>query len=353
MGDPAIDSIVEKILAGDRRLAARLMRDVDDALPGSREVLAALYRHTGRAHIVGVTGNPGAGKSTLLNRLIKGWRARGKTVAVVAIDPTSPFSGGAILGDRIRMQDHALDPGVFIRSVATRGHLGGLSRSTDDLVNIFDAMGFDLVVVETVGVGQDEIDVVRTAHTSLVVLVPGLGDEIQALKAGILEIADIFVVNKADREGADRTAQEIRTMMTLGDPESAARAAAGEAQIHHGAVERGDASAPQAPVEAWYPPVHKVVATRGQGVEELIALIEEHAKHLQRSGLIDRRRRLRVREGLLRQAREALWQQALLRLGGEAEIDASIEAIAAQRTDPYSEADRLTARVLAGAKKKI
>jgi LAO/AO transport system kinase len=191
------------------------MRDLDDDIPSAQRTLKTLYRHTGRAYILGITGAPGAGKSTLVDCLTELLRQEGKTIGIVAVDPTSPFSGGAILGDRIRMQKHALDEGVFIKSLATRGHLGGLSQSTVDIVNVMDAMGKDVVIVETVGVGQDEVEIVKVAHTNLVIVVPGLGDDIQALKAGILEIADIFVVNKSDREGADRTKQELETMVSM------------------------------------------------------------------------------------------------------------------------------------------
>ena len=209
------ETTVARVLAGDVRIAARLMRDVDDRTPAARAALKALHVHTGRAYIVGITGNPGAGKSTVVDALIAHYRAAGERVGVVAVDPTSPFSGGAILGDRIRMQRHATDPGVFIRSLATRGHLGGLSRSTFDVVAVLDAMGYERVLVETVGVGQDEVEVMKSAHTSVVVTVPGLGDDIQAIKAGILEIADVLVVNKADREGADRTERDLMHMLDL------------------------------------------------------------------------------------------------------------------------------------------
>jgi LAO/AO transport system kinase len=208
-------SRIEKVLAGEIRAAARLMRDLDDRLPSAIEELKALYPHCGKAFIIGITGNPGAGKSTLVDGLIGVYRNAGLKVGVVAVDPTSPFSGGAILGDRIRMQRHAGDSGVFIRSLATRGQLGGLSRSTFDVVSVLDAMGYDRIIIETVGVGQDEIEIMKTAHTSVVITVPGLGDDIQAIKAGILEIADVLVVNKADREGADRAIRDLVHMLDL------------------------------------------------------------------------------------------------------------------------------------------
>src|SRR5512142_2998460 len=201
--------VVEQILRGEVRAAARLMRELDDGVASARETLKHLYRHSGRAHIIGLTGSPGAGKSTLTDRLIQNLRQAGKTVGVVAVDPTSPFSGGAILGDRIRMQRHATDDGVFIRSLATRGHFGGLTASARAVITVLDAMGKDYILVETVGVGQDEVEIAATAYTTVVVTVPGLGDDIQAIKAGILEVADILVVNKADREGASRTYQDL------------------------------------------------------------------------------------------------------------------------------------------------
>lgn len=208
-------SRVDKVLAGEVRAAARLMRDLDDRLPSAIEELKTLYARCGNAFIVGITGNPGAGKSTLVDGLIGIYRQAGLSVGVVAVDPTSPFSGGAILGDRIRMQRHASDTGVFIRSLATRGQLGGLSRSTFDVVSVLDAMGYERIIIETVGVGQDEIEIMKTAHTSVVITVPGLGDDIQAIKAGILEIADVLVVNKADREGTDRAISDLIHMLDL------------------------------------------------------------------------------------------------------------------------------------------
>jgi len=241
---------VEAILAGDVPTAARLIRDLDDRRPDAVAMVKALWPHTGRAYITGVTGNPGAGKSSLVDSLISHYRAAGDRVGVIAIDPSSPFSGGALLGDRVRMQRHALDPGVFIRSLATRGHLGGLSRSTFEAAHVLDAMGFERILIETVGVGQDEVDVMDATHTTVVVSVPGLGDDVQAMKAGLLEVADVLVVNKSDREGADRTAGELRTMLRL-------RAA----RTHE--------------VE-----VVSTVATRGlahgSGIDELAAAIEKH-----------------------------------------------------------------------------
>jgi len=245
------------------------MRDLDDVRPGAIDVMKRLYPDTGRAWVLGITGNPGAGKSTVVDALIDYYRKAQKRVGVVAVDPSSPFSGGAILGDRIRMQRHATDDGVFIRSLATRGQLGGLSRSTSDVVAVLDAMGFDVVLVETVGVGQDEVDVVRAADTVAVVLVPGQGDDIQAIKAGILEIADVFVVNKAERDGADRAVAELAMMLDL--------------SAH----------------QAWRPPIVKTSATTGAGVPEAVAALEAHGKHLRGSPEGARRREIRARARLL------------------------------------------------------
>src|SRR5262249_45044745 len=214
-GSAVSGSLVDRVLAGEVRAASRLMRRIDDEDPAATADLQALFPRTGRAYVLGVTGSPGAGKSTLTDRVVARFRAQGKSVGVLAVDPTSPFSGGAILGDRIRMQDHASDPGVFIRSLATRGSLGGLSRATGDCIRVMDAMGKDVIVVETVGVGQDEIDIAQMAHTTLLVTVPGMGDDIQAIKAGILEVADVFIVNKADLDGADRTVRELPQMLQL------------------------------------------------------------------------------------------------------------------------------------------
>jgi len=337
-----LQALVARIVGGDRRLAAKLMRDVDDGFAELRPLLAELYAHTGRAHIVGVTGNPGAGKSTLVDQLIRAYRTAGKSVGVVAVDPSSPFSGGAILGDRIRMQAHATDPAVFIRSVATRGHLGGLSRSTDDIVNILDAMGCDVVLVETVGVGQDEVDIIRTAHTAVVVLVPGLGDEVQALKAGILEIADLFAVNKADREGAERTVSEIETMLALRDTGSAMRDAVQLAAGHHGRIEDdGPASDP-----VWRPPVLKVVATSGHGVAALVEQIAAHRAQLASTPELALRLAHRAREVFVRLLHDELWRHGVVATGRVPDVDAAVARIVERRSDPYREAAQLCAQVL-------
>lgn len=254
--------LAARVLKGDERAAGRVMRLVDDGDPAGSAALEELHPHTGRAYILGVTGNPGSGKSTLVNGLIKHLRERGESVGVVAIDPTSPFSGGSILGDRVRMAEHALDEGVYIRSVATRGNLGGISRSTPAILHVLDAMGFDWLIVETVGVGQDEVDIAAFADTCVVVTVPGLGDEVQAAKAGILEIADIFVVNKADRPGADRLERELQQMLHLDDLAE----------------------------DDWRPPVVRTIATDRDGVGELFCEIDRHRTE-RAAELEDRRHR--------------------------------------------------------------
>src|SRR5512143_2694184 len=255
------------VLSGDVRAAARLMRDLDDEIPAANRVLKSLYRHTGRAYILGITGAPGAGKSTLVDCVTERLRGQGKTVGIVAIDPTSPYSGGAILGDRIRMSKHSLDDGVFIKSLATRGHLGGLSKSTIDIVNVMDAMGKDVVLIETVGVGQDEVEIVKVAHTNLVLVVPGLGDDIQAIKAGILEIADIFVINKSDRDGADKARREIETMVSMST------------------FEEGE----------WKPPVLSAVAATDKGTVELLEAVDRHRKYIYQEKNLSRYRREKAR----------------------------------------------------------
>lgn len=318
-------SLADRILAGDVRAASRLMRDIDDGRPSAVRTLQALFPHTGKAYVLGVTGAPGAGKSTLTDRLIAAFRQAGKTVGVLAVDPTSPFTGGAILGDRIRMQEHATDPGVFIRSLATRGHLGGLSRATGDCIRVMDAMGREVVLVETVGVGQDEIDIAQMAHTTLVLLVPGMGDDVQAIKAGILEIADVFVVNKADLSGADRTVRELSGMLEL---RHAVRSPSPEGDF------------------GWEPPILKVVATKDQGVADLVAAIDAHRAHLESSGEGRRREQSRAAMQFVTLLRERLLQSALARLEKEKGRLAEVAArIAERQADPYALADELASQL--------
>jgi len=314
------EALVERLLSGDRRALARLISLVEDDGMEARRIMASLYPHTGQAHVVGVTGPPGTGKSTLVNELAKAYR-RGQgrapqTVGIVAVDPTSPFSGGAILGDRIRMRDLAGDPGIFIRSMATRGSLGGLARATADVVRVLDAAGFQVIFVETVGAGQAEVDIARTAHTVIVVEAPGLGDDIQAIKAGILEIADILVVNKADREGAEATALTLESTLNLNASRREGRA-------------------------QWRPPVLKTVAISGEGVPALVDAIEAHREYLNSSGAFYDRERERVRREL-----QALLAQELtgrlLREVGEEQVESLVERIMHRELDLYSAVDKLS-----------
>jgi LAO/AO transport system kinase len=337
-------SVAEKVLAGDVRAAARLMRDLDDRLPGAEAALRELLPRTGRAYVVGLTGAPGSGKSSLTDRLIAHHRGAGRTVGVVAIDPTSPFSGGAILGDRIRMQDHAVDPGVFIRSVGTRGHLGGLSRSTSEIVQVLDAMGKDVILVETVGVGQDEIEVAELAHTVIVVAVPGLGDDVQAIKAGVLEIADVFAVNKADREGADRTVRDLQAMLEL---RRTVLGRAGDHDAQHRATCAPEAATPAGDGD-WEPPIVRTVAVRDEGTAELAAAVQTHRAHLEASGGRGAREVQRARAGFVTLLRERLVAGALERLEAEmGRLDEVAARIAARQADPYALADELAARLRA------
>ena len=311
--------LVSLLLARDRRSLARIISLIEDDGRDARSALAELYPHTGRAHIVGVTGAPGTGKSTLVNALAKGYRRRDLTVGIVAVDPSSPFSGGALLGDRIRMRDLAGDPGVFIRSMATRGTLGGLARATADVVLALDAAGFGRIIVETVGVGQAEVEIAGAAHTVVVVVAPGMGDEVQAIKAGVMEIGDVFAVNKSDREGADHAVMAIKMMQGL---TPAALPPDGRA---------GD---------GWEPPVIKTVATRGDGVDELLVAVEAHAAYLHESRLFQRRERARVAGGL-----EAILQAELLaRLRASVppgRMQALVEQVLARERDPYTAVDQL------------
>jgi len=316
---------VKKILQGDVRAAARLIRRIDD---GDRRVfkdLAQLYPHAGKSHVIGFTGSPGVGKSTLVDRIVSKFRDDGKTVGVLAVDPTSPFTGGAILGDRIRMQKHFLDDGVFIRSMATRGTFGGLTRSTADAIIVLDAMGKDVIIVETVGVGQDEIEIVHSAHTTVLVTVPGMGDDIQAIKAGLMEIGDLFVVNKADREGASKTIREIRMMLEMS---SERRAASG-----------------------WLPRVLTCVASEGRGVDEIYGAILDHRRHLLEKGgeALKRLEENRVRNHLMDLVKESLFGKVIEKVGGDAGLNGVIHEIATRKRDPYMVSQELVRGLLGGA----
>ncbi|MBI5514565.1 MAG: methylmalonyl Co-A mutase-associated GTPase MeaB [Deltaproteobacteria bacterium] len=335
--------LVEKVLQGEVRATARLLRQIDDRVGSWREALAQLYPHTGRAEVLGITGNPGAGKSTLTDQLVASYRKDGRRVAVLAVDPTSPFSGGAILGDRIRMQRHALDPGVFIRSLATRGQLGGLSRSTADSVAVLDAFGAEVILVETVGVGQDELDIAKLAHSTVVVMAPGLGDDVQAVKAGLLEVADVFVVNKADRDGADATVRDLEMMIGLGHE-----------LLHSGAHSLGHAAgtldlareAHRTLAESeWLVPVVKTVASRGEGVPALREALAKHREHLAGTDRGAARRAQSARENLRVVFQALLLERATTCLGEH--LERAAEAILARREDPYTAATELLERFLA------
>jgi len=313
-GAHAVPDLVARAREGDPAAVARLITLVEDASPLLREVMSALGPHTGRAHVLGITGAPGVGKSTSTNALVAGMRRSGRRVGVLAIDPSSPFSGGALLGDRVRMGDHALDRDVYIRSMGARGHLGGLAWSTPQAVRVLDAAGCDVVVVETVGVGQSEVEVAGLADTTLVLLAPGMGDGVQAAKAGILEIGDVYAVNKADREGADRTRRELRTMLAM--------------------AERRDG--------AWRPPVLQTVASTGQGIDELLAEVDRHGAWLRESGELARRRTLRARrevEAVALATLQARWR----RDGAGADLEVLAGRVAAGEVDPYAAAEELLA----------
>jgi GTPase len=336
----------QRVLAGDVRAASRLMRNIDDGVESATADLRALFSQTGRAYIIGITGSPGAGKSTLTDRLIAKFRKQGKKVGVLAVDPTSPFTGGAILGDRIRMQDHATDPGVFIRSLATRGNLGGLSRATGDCIRVMDAMGQDIVLVETVGVGQDEIDIAQMAHTTMVVTVPGMGDDVQAIKAGILEVADVFAVNKSDLDGADRMVRELRMMLEL---RHAVKAPAMDHDAHHRMV-RAKAEGrhvEEAPgPREWEPPILKVVAAKDQGVDELVEAVEQHRAFLDETGQRKQKERQRAAMQFVALLRERLLRGALARLERErGRLDEVASRIAERQADPYALAEELASQL--------
>ncbi len=307
-----IPDFVQRIRGGDIRALSRAISTVEDHTPESTELLKALFPFSGNAMLLGLTGSPGAGKSTLVDQVARVYRKQGKTVGIVAVDPTSPFSGGAILGDRIRMSSHHADAGIFIRSMATRGSLGGLASTTADVATVLDASGRDIVMIETVGVGQDEVDIVRLADVTIVVLVPGMGDDVQSIKAGIMEIADIFVINKSDRDGAERVEREVRAMQSL-------------------AMRHDD----------WTPPIVKTVASNGAGIEELVQAIGKYHLYLEQS---DRARRRRIENWRVRIAemlRDALFQRVLSYYLSEGEATRFAAEVADHKRDPYSLVERI------------
>ena len=311
-------ALIKRLRNGDARALARAISTVENRKPGWADLLKALFAETGKARILGLTGAPGAGKSTLVDQLAKHYRKENRSIGIIAVDPTSPYSGGAILGDRIRMQDHFSDPGIYICSMATRGSLGGLARATADVATVLDAAGRDLIMIETVGVGQDEIDVVRVADITVVILVPGMGDDVQSIKAGIMEIADIFVVNKSDREGAERVEREIRALQAL-----ATR------------------------TDRWTPPIVKTVATEGKGVPELAAAIAEYEAHLQKENLAMPHKIGNWEQRLVEMLRDALLDKAKEHLRDGA-VSSYAAEVAAHRRDPYTLVEEIVAKLRSG-----
>ncbi|MBM4339575.1 MAG: methylmalonyl Co-A mutase-associated GTPase MeaB [Deltaproteobacteria bacterium] len=306
-------SLARQILNGDIRAASRLMRDIDDRIPSAMDALKELYPKTGNAYIIGITGPPGSGKSTLVDKMVDFFRKEGKTVGIVAVDPTSPFTGGAILGDRIRMQRHATDEGVFIRSLATRGCLGGLSRSTQDIVNVMDAMGKDIILVETVGVGQDEVEIVNTAHTSIVVLIPGLGDDIQAIKAGIIEIGDLFVINKCDREGTEKVERDLRMVLEMGRKRE----------------------------DGWEPAIFKTEAIQGKGIFELVYGIYRHKQAMEQGQALQKKLRERAKATFLEVLESEVMSRFIQKIEKDGGWETILEGLTKRETDPYSLAEKM------------
>jgi LAO/AO transport system kinase len=314
-----IHSWIDALRSGDVRTLARAISVVENRSPGWSNLLKALFPHSGRARVVGLTGPPGAGKSTLVDQLARLYRKQSETVGIVAVDPTSPYTGGAILGDRIRMQEHFADPGIYIRSMATRGSLGGLARTTADVTTVLDASGRDVILIETVGVGQDEVDIVRLADITVVILVPGMGDDVQTIKAGIMEIADIFVINKSDREGAERVEREIRTLQSLGSRKDTAR--------HDG----------------WTPPIVKTVASDGTGVDDLAAAIATYAAYLQKENLALKKCVENWQERLVEMLRDAMLEKARAQFG-DGNLSRLAAEVAEHKRDPYTLVEEIAAK---------
>jgi LAO/AO transport system kinase len=317
-----IGPFIERIRNGEIRALSRAISAVEDRTPESTALLKGLFPYSGKALLLGITGSPGAGKSTLVDQIAHAYRKQQKTVGIVAVDPTSPFSGGAILGDRIRMGSHHSDPGIFIRSMATRGSLGGLASTTADVATVLDASGRDVVMIETVGVGQDEVDIVRLADVTIVVLVPGMGDDVQTIKAGIMEIADIFVINKSDRDGAERVEREIRAMQAITPKRS-------------GGGSRDD----------WTPPIVKTVASTGAGIDELIAAIESYRSYLEQDDRAMARRVENWRQRIAEMLRDALFQQVLSHYMSESEGLRYAREVAEHKRDPYSLIEKIVDRL--------
>lgn len=310
----AITALVDEIRSGNPRALARAITAIENRAPHSAELLKALFPHTGHARVIGLTGAPGAGKSTLVDQLAREYRKQQKTVGIIAVDPTSPYTGGAILGDRIRMGSHYADPGIYIRSMATRGSLGGLARTTADVTSVMDASGRDVILIETVGVGQDEVDIVRLAEVTVVILVPGMGDDVQTIKAGIMEIADVFVINKSDRDGAERVEREIRAMQSL-------------------SVRKDE----------WVPPVVKTVASEGKGLEELAKAITSYQDFLGKSDIGRQKRIQNWRERLIEMLRDTLLERVMREQDGR--VDAYAADIAEHKRDPYSLVEEIVGAV--------
>jgi LAO/AO transport system kinase len=312
---PDLQTLIDQVRSGEVRSLARAISAVENRSPQSAEILKALFPHSGKARIIGLTGSPGAGKSTLVDGLARHYRAQQRTVGIVAVDPTSPYTGGAILGDRIRMPEHSSDAGIYIRSMATRGSLGGLARTTADVATVLDASGRNVVLIETVGVGQDEVDIVRLADITVVILVPGMGDDVQSLKAGIMEIADIFVINKSDYEGAERVEREIRALQSL--------------------AIRGD---------QWTPPIVKTVASQGQGIGELATVISQYETYLVKENLLLKRNAHNWQERIIEMLRDSLLLRARSQLRAE-DLERYAAEVAEHKRDPYTLVEDLLSKL--------